>query len=492
MRSQADVKSYWWQLGQRYFVLLFGSGATWLLSFLITLMLSRQLGPEDYGRFTLFLTVAQTVICLTSFWAGFSILKLGTEESIKQGSLYRVFWAQWSVLLPLLALVVVGMVILREKVGHFHAIHGLSVGWIALYVLASIWFQAAQSIYQALQRVNRVAVIQIGEGLLLFAGILFLNYWSKSQWLVPVIRWYAIATAIAAFFAFLTLDASIWLPIRTDRQMLSQLVRFSWPLIISNLGVYLMMNWIDLTFLRFWSRLSEVGQYYLAYQIMGTLQQLPVQTLPVVLPALVGFQSLGQSKATSHYHDWLLPRALLVMSALICFCLLTAPALIPLVFGRNFSASLKPLGVLLLALLFSTIFMGVMPLLKTANRTKPVMVAFLVGGFLKLVLDYWWIQKAGMVGAAWSTVAAHAACAGTVLIAAGWQAKAIWRLVPLLFLGLLASYFSFIDRTGWLWKTAGCLMVAAIGYYLCRRVGLSTSQQGRHQEPELAVASLQG
>jgi len=85
-----DVKSSFWD----YAALIFSKAGVVLLALASIPLVTRLLGTESYGKFSVFLMVAQLMIYAFVSWTSGSVVRYGKEEFVKEGKINKVFWAR--------------------------------------------------------------------------------------------------------------------------------------------------------------------------------------------------------------------------------------------------------------------------------------------------------------------------------------------------------------------------------------------------------------
>ncbi|MBI3635425.1 MAG: lipopolysaccharide biosynthesis protein, partial [Candidatus Rokubacteria bacterium] len=385
-----------------------GNYAFLVLSFGISIYLTRTLGPEGFGRLTLVLAVAQTVSLFACFWTQAGFLRHGTEELARSGNLRRVFWARMLVAsVPLAGFLLLGWP-LRHLVARFHGVADVGYAALATYLVALFVAQTLQVMYQARGRAGLYAFVQAGERALVLAGLLLYGL-TAAPGQAAVLALYVAASLAASVAAAALVDRHDVVPVGTTGPTVRRFAVFSWPILLGVFGSYLTSNWLDVVVHRHFLGSEAVGQFALAYQLMGAVQQVPMVSFPVVVPYLVAAHVAGRVDTIDTYLERVVPHAVFGMVALLSAGIVIGPLVIVPVFGAGFAAAARALPVLLFAVGWYCVFIAYIPLLNLRERTRAMLVASLaaaaanVGGNLLLV------PRWGVDGAAWAAVASQAA-----------------------------------------------------------------------------------
>jgi O-antigen/teichoic acid export membrane protein len=160
---------------------------------------------------------------------------------------------------------------------------------------------------------------------------------------------------------------------------------------------------IDIWFVEGYRGAGELGFYSVAIGLSGLLQMIPA-TLNIVL-----FPYLAKGNLETNAKNLKLFSKITVTTVLILAIagLLTADFLVPALYGDNFSSSVEPYKILLVAMTFLGC-RGVFSIYNfAANKIKYNLIANTVGVVFTIVLDIVLIPKYGIVGAAYASLAAY-------------------------------------------------------------------------------------
>lgn len=431
------------------------------LSFGTSIYLTRRLGADGFGRLTLAFTVVQTATIFAAFWSHAGFLRYGAEELVTHGNLHRVFWGRALAITPAIVVVVALGGLFRERIAEFHGVPAVGFSALIIYLVALLAGQTLQVVYQARGRAGLWSFLQAGERALILAFLL-----STTTEPARVIFIYIAAAAVLALGGLAFSDRHDFIPVETSRDSVRRLVAFSWPILIGVFASYLTSNWLDVAIIRHYLNTAAVGQYALAYQLMGAIQQIPMLSFPVIVPLLVGASVEQRHGSLGLYLDRVVPHAIFLMVALLFAGVVLGPPLVPLLFGPAFVESARALPVLLLAVGFYSMFIAYIPILNLRERTGAMLAASVAAAAANLAGDLLLIPVWGILGAAWATVASQ--CAGASVVAwLAWRehrfsfGPAISFLAPLL---IAVVGWTFFD--GWyaaLSATAAAILLALAG-----------------------------
>ncbi len=430
------------------------------LSFATSVYLTRRLGADGFGRVTLAFTVVQTAAIFAAFWSHAGVLRYGAEDLARHGHLRHVFWGRAAAVTPVIGVVLALGALWRDEIAAFHGVAGIGFSALVLYFVALLASQTLQVVYQARGRAGLWSFMQSAERAVI---LLLLLAWGFAD-AARVIVIYVVGAVSLAIGGLAFANRVDFLPVESSRAEIRRFVVFSWPVLLGVFASYFASNWIDAALIRHYLDVGAVGQYALAYQLMGAVQQVPMLSFPVIVPLLVGAHVGGQNGSLRLYLDRVVPHAIFLMMILLLVGAMVAPPLVPLVFGAAFAESGRALPVLLLAVAFYAVFIAYIPILNLRERTGGMLAASIAAAAANLLGDVLFIPRWGIVGAAWATVASQFAGAAVVACIAYREqpfkiAPSIAFVAPLL---LAVVGWTFID--GWfsaLSVITGAMLLAA-------------------------------
>ena len=153
---------------------------------------------------------------------------------------------------------------------------------------------------------------------------------------------------------------------------------------------------------------EAVGQYALAYQLMGAVQQIPMLSFPVVVPYLVAAWVAERPSTIQLYLDRVVPHAIFAMVLVLVVGALAGPRLVSLIFGQAFAPAGQAFPVLLLGVGWYCLFIVYMPILNLRERTQSMLRASVLAAAANVIGDLVLVPRYGIVGAAWATVLSQA------------------------------------------------------------------------------------
>jgi O-antigen/teichoic acid export membrane protein len=279
---------------------------------------------------------------------------------------------------------------------------------------------------------------------------------------LSLLAMYAVCSTGVAIWGLIVLRGTLWPP-RWSRQAYRTLVAFSIPLIVSSWVGLLGTNWIDFVVIKWYRPLADVGLYALGVTLAGVVQQVAIVFSTLALPQLAVMIGNGEIDRVRTLVDRILPYWLLATSLLFSLVLLTADAIVPLVFGPAFEESARVLTLLMPAASALAIFSAFSPLLTARGATWVLTGIYLASGTVNVLFDIWLVPRYGIAGSALATIACYATSAAIVMQFARARLGApVFRLAWLSLPVVLASVVLTVGRGPWAYAAAAASAAAAI------------------------------
>lgn len=391
-----------------------GNYGALVLSLAINVVLTRWLGTEEYGRFSLLLMVSQVMMLFAANWTYTGFVRFAAQEFTASGTVTRTFWARVGIVAPL-AVVSGGAVLLGGE--HLARYLGIPQWGLALVIGHFLVFQIMTSlgaVFQARQEMVRYGILILADKALVF-GIMLLLPLAMGLNPLVMLGGYAVSCLAVSLTSFWVLGRRSLFPINVEEENVRTLLRFSLPLTLSIWAGLFGTNWVDLVIIKWALSVSDVGLYSLASQLSGVVQQLTIVFSTLLLPQLSVMVISGNHTMISSYLRRMLPYWLLGTSILFCLVLFGADPLVPLIFGRSFQGAVIPFAVLMIATAALALFNAFDPLISAYGATWALMRVTVVSVVVKVVLTFWLTPLMGITGAALATVGSYLTSAVLVM-----------------------------------------------------------------------------
>lgn len=392
-----------------------GNYAAILTGILTNVWLARILGASEYGRLALMVMASQVLLTLGASWTLPALIRYGAQEHALHGSVLRTARARTGVMVPSLAVLLAIVWLLREPLARYLDVPANGVAVLVVHIVALALSQTIGGVLQAGGRMALYGMTLLADRLLVLGVLAVLTA------LVPLDAVRTIAASAFASLAVVIAGGAVLMRLGMLRAVAAasvpvrEFVRFSVPQIGGSWAGLFGSQWIDYVIIRRYLTLADLGLYALAFQIAGSVQQLIISAVTVLMPRFSAMVALDQHQEIRRILGRLVPLGLLAFSIGIAALILSADWFVPAIFGERFAPAVPPLLVLLVASLGVALFSPLSTALAAYGVVWPVTLAVVLAVIVNFVLDLLLIPSYGILGSAVATAGSYAVSSATVL-----------------------------------------------------------------------------
>jgi O-antigen/teichoic acid export membrane protein len=391
------------------------------LGFVAVLVVSRTLGPANFGLFSAAQAVILVVSGVTDLGLSITMVRFVARDlRMDEPRAHLTLQTATGVRLAMVVLIVLlswplAQATVRLGLGGQGSPAFACLALIGAAVTLLLNFQVA--IFQAYQRFLRLSAWTVGMNVLklaLVAGLWWLSWLRAGSALVA----YVLATTVAVLVAW------IFLPRRFLRQsavpgerrtILAALFSFSkWVTV--NYVMAMLMSRVDVFMLAHFRGTAEVGLYSAAFQLATVFPLLAGALFTVLLPKVSQMQGIAQLQA--------FVRRMLVVSGigllLALPAVLFAGPLVHLLFSARYAASAGIFQVLCLNFMLTLVTQPLSTVLYATDRPDAMAAVASLQLALAVAGNWLLVPLYGGLGAAWVTVAVTF-IGGALTIGLTWQ-----------------------------------------------------------------------
>ncbi len=361
---------------------------------IISVILSRQLGPSGFGLYSAILVVPLIVISITQLGIRASaIYFIGNKK-------YKTDLIVSNILMILI----------------FSSLLGVVTTGVVFFVMNDENFSILMILLVLLIIPPRLAAIQIGG---IFLGLEQIKKAMMLNWLtifinlisVIVLVWILafeingallsmlIAYCIITVWAVFVIRKEHIVVFKPDFQIIKNILKKGIVFALAFLIIQLNYR-IDILILKELVSLKEVGYYSLGASIAEKLWQLPL-AIGIVLMSRTANATDQQAINISTAKLFRVSLIAGVIAAGILFVI--TPVVIPAIWGNDFQPSIRVLQFILPGILFVSQYRILSSRLSGIGLPQIAIYVFLPALIINIVLNYWWIPLYGAMGAVMAT-----------------------------------------------------------------------------------------
>ncbi|RMD59572.1 flippase [Candidatus Parcubacteria bacterium] len=385
------------QIAKNTLVQVVGKAVSTLLGLVAIALITRQLGPDGFGAYTIIITFLTFFATIADFGLTLVTARLISQPGVKEKEWldnllgFRLLSAAFILALaPLLALFLNYQPAVKQGI----ALTAAAFLFLALNQVIVGFFQKKLTMQYAV-------IAEIASRLVLVAGVGF-SFW-QHKGLVGILVATIIANVVNFLGHYFFARRFYWLVPRFDWRVWRRIIHYSWPLTLTiffNL-IYLKTDTLILSLVR---PPRAVGIYGAAYKVVDVLVALPFMFSGLILPLLTQAWSQKQMR---QFNSLLQKSFEVLLASSIPFWLgsiLVGQDVMALVAGAEFREAGRVLPVLLLAMVF--IFAGNIfaHAIVAIDKQKKIIGAYIFAALTTLVGYFIFIPRYSYWGAAWMTV----------------------------------------------------------------------------------------
>jgi len=390
-----------------------------LSGFVIHSVVGRILGPADYGRFGLVVTLTTMVIILIGNGIPTAMAKYISEVFDTNTALVKIIKRQAIILQSFIVgattvIFFLSAPILSKILGDptLTPLFQISSLIIPAFAAASFYF----SYYTGLHRFNIQSFLKVSRSFFRIVFIITLAYFFRVK---GSVIGYIIAPALVFFLAFLIDKFKVSKEIRLNPREINSnqrdnfdwrvLANYAWQIVIFFLAYELLIS-IDLYLVKGILRDDYLAGIYNGALTVGRIPYYIFYALTVVLlPVISKSTSQNNRDKTVGIISQTLRLMLIFLVPSVILMSVFSQSIIRVFYSSRYIDAAYPMSILVWGVGFLTIFYVLCFVMSGAGKIKKPMFISIAGLILNTLLNYFMIKKYGITGSAIATSIASAA-----------------------------------------------------------------------------------
>ncbi|MBI2145831.1 flippase [Candidatus Woesearchaeota archaeon] len=402
----------------------------YLMKFIYRIIVSRYLGPSDYGLLSLGEGVFNIAILLATLGISSGVIKFISHYLAKNKpeKIKGVIIASLKFILPTSIVISALMIIFsnyiaigifnKEELAPLLVIFALAVPFFGYSNLLTNIFIAFKKIHY---RNQLNAFIRPVSSILIVILIIILK---GNVYLIAIA--FLVSYVLSAAWGFYLLETKTFSIIRTKIKAvfeLKKLVSFSLPLFFSGLFVSI-MGWIDTLFLGALRTSEEVGVYNVALPFVNTLTIVLASFGSIFFPLASESYARKEYKKIAQMYDSIARWIFLLSLPMLFIVLFFSKEILGIIFGPAYESGFLVLQVLMVAYFLKIVIGPATETMMVFHKTKTLFYINSVAVISNILLNFLFIPRWGIVGAAVATTISILIKEGTIFII-------IWKRINL-------------------------------------------------------------
>jgi len=381
---------------------IIGSGST----FIISIVLGKKLGPEQFGVFFSAQSTITVFVLISSFGVSQAWLKLFGKEGNK-----GLRWVKPSLKLILLMLLVTTFLIVFWS---FFGPHTLETRYVLLimifYLYGKINIELVSSKLQIAEKYLSLAIWQlipnVSRLFMLLIFIYALNGLLSPIKISIIYGIVGIIVSIVGIYHLIKFKNFNSIEIK-KRPKVSEILKESWPFGFGSLFAFIYVQ-SDIIMVKYISGDTQAGYYNAAFIFLSAIYILPSTLYQKYL--MPKFHKWANYNRKKFYSVYIIGNKIMLVFGIIIMMvvLLTSKYFVPLFFGEKYNESIFLLNILALNLPFYLIAFSAASVLVTQDNMRRKVKYMGIVAILNIILNLILIPKYNARGAAIATLISNA------------------------------------------------------------------------------------
>lgn len=219
------------------------------------------------------------------------------------------------------------------------------------------------------------------------------------------------------------LKLSAW---RFDKKLALEMLAGGIPLLFSGIAITIYLR-IDQVMIKEMMDAKAVGNYAVAVRLSEVWYFIPISICSTLFPAIIKAKAINEEVYNERFQK-LYDAMVWGAVAIAIPAVLLADDIIWILFGTEFSEASSVLKIYIWAGVFVFLGVAVGRWFIAENLQKYTLIRSVAGAGINVVLNYFWIPRYGIKGAAFATIVAYASQAYISLIFFKHSRKNFWRV----------------------------------------------------------------
>jgi O-antigen/teichoic acid export membrane protein len=259
-------------LMKRFLSFSYGGAAGAAIGFLTTILTTRILSPEEFGKTSMFTLFISLATLLTIFGTDQAFVRFFyEEEEKKRGSLlYNCLKVAGLILLP----VTISIFIFKESLLIFlFDEYDLSMFFVVLLaIISQLLYRFATLVIRMQQKGNLFSIFEILNRFFVLAGvILFYNFFGSNY---RIVIFSTVLSFVLLLIVLILIQKEYWslknFAAKDVTHSKKNIYSYSYPLVFTAVIMWIFEG-VDKFMIRHWADLNELGLYSAAFKIIGLL-----------------------------------------------------------------------------------------------------------------------------------------------------------------------------------------------------------------------------
>lgn len=372
-----------------------------LAIFVFTIIVAHRFGPEGKGLLTLVIFLPDLMFFLWHFGLGNAAIFFLSNDKFDDNTVVKNTIVNASILGIVSSLILLLVAKINPLI--FGADFPLKFLYLSILITPFLFLEKfLENIFIGKQKFKLLnAIITLSKILLIFIALYagFVAKWPLYNMLLLILGSRILLSII--YLITITIQSKGWLLKKININFLKQSLSFGFRSYLACLLCYLILK-SDLYMLSIMKGVTDVGIYSIATNFIDEFLLISASASLVIFPLI------NKERELSVYWVKKISQSVsAIMMFVIAFSLIFGRLLIVFLFGKQFSLSVGPFYILLIAMYFWAILSILTQFFASKNYPWRAVYIWIYPFIINVVLNVWFIPRYGILAAAWSSVIAY-------------------------------------------------------------------------------------
>ncbi len=370
-----------------------------MIGFVLIYVYTHRLSIENYGLLELLLSFAQIIMVfftlgLPSAFTRFYLLNLFDKNELVS-NIYTIHFLL-SIIISVVILVVFKLFIFLYDWQTF------SFSLITIVLFKQI-FLSSSKISERYFLAEKKFIIYSSLNILYFSSLLLISYYSLSIYqnsIYHLLVSQASVTFVYSLLLYTLLKNKIKFHLTINLKLHRNILKFALPFIPSGIA-YFVLTMSDRFYIEYFLSLEDVAIYSIGYRVASLVQLVIIMPLSIVFTQYVfDLAKDNKKKEIIEVYDFVFKLYILASVLLV----LSAPLIVHILAPVEYKSSFELVKLFVFSLIIYGLNFFYVSGANISGNTKYQMYAMIVGMLINLILNYFFIQYFGMVGAIYASI----------------------------------------------------------------------------------------
>lgn len=371
--------------------------STQLLTLVSSVFIIRKLPVEDFGSYSLILTVVGFASTFGFSWTSSSLIYFGSKELEENGNLNKTFWSRNILVGISLFILTTGFLIFQDEINSYIGASYLFM--ILIWIYLRVYQDYMSYYFLAVKKQN------LASSMLFFVRVIFLVVVIFVDFDLKKLIVFSILSEVISLLYLFGLNKKDISKFEFDKKHFKEILNFSLWQLFGFSGVYI-INFGDNLVIKYFLSTEAVGIYNASYKIYTGISLLSYVISSYYAANLaVNFLKKQKEKINSFFYK---ERFFILLLSLVLhlIIIISSKQIISFLYGDEYESAVSVLQILMIGSFFRYIEVFYVIFYNTNKKYRFLQITNIIQSVINIVLSISLVSLVGILGAAIATTIA--------------------------------------------------------------------------------------